>query len=529
MDHPFSVLGPEYLDLLGRCTITRATEAMAEAKRILPFMPRYKAVSAKTGVPAVWLAAVNERESDSSFLAFFGNGDRLDRVTVHVPAHRGPFTGPDAWECGCEDALALDKVSSVTDWSWARACYEGELWNGFGPRAHGRHTGYLWAGTNIYDGGKYVSDNCWDPNASDKQLGIVPLVLALIELDASLALPGWPANKPWPAIPAPAPVPAGHDGGEHGTEWLQESLNKLLNAGLDVDGSFGRRTAAAVRQFQAAHALAADGLAGSATIAAIEEALKVLPPPATSAPVPAAAPQAEPAPEAPKLPDMDTIRTAARLQRAIYAYEGEPVETWDHLFTKPDGIYVGMRKVGTRWFAVFRGSVTLDDWLNNIKAWTIFVKNAAHMHAGFYEDVPWVLPQIMAVAGADDVTFIGHSRGAGEATEAAVCVLANTGRAIPLITWGKPRVGYGDLATIIAPLPRIAFRARSGAKIDPITEVPFEIPGIEPYIDDTPFTDLDIAPAANDPWPGSLALHHMQGYQEATERFLSPLPLAQAA
>ncbi len=246
-------------------------------------MPRYKAVSAKTGVPAVWLAAVNDRESSSSFLTYFGNGDRLSRPTLHVPAQRGPLTGPTAWEDGCCDALALDKVSSVADWAWARACYEDELWNGFGPRAHGRHTGDLWAGTSIYDGGKYISDGLWSPSAQDSQLGTVPLMLALIDLDASLALPGWPANKPWPSIPAPAPVPAGHDAGNHGTEWLQESLNTLMKAGLDVDGSFGKRTAMAVQQFQEAHGLTADGLVGPQTLAALETAIAALPSPLASA------------------------------------------------------------------------------------------------------------------------------------------------------------------------------------------------------------------------------------------------------
>ena len=278
MQHPYNVLVPEYLDLLGRMKITRANEVMADARCILPTMPRYQAVETKTRVPAVWLAAVNSRESDNSFKAYFGNGDRLDRATVHVPAHRGPFTGPDAWERGCEDALGLDKVSSVTDWCWTRACYEDELWNGFGPRAHGKHSGYLWAGTSVYDGGKYVSDNCWDASAYDKQLGTIPLMLALIELDASLALPGWPVNKPWPSIPAPAPVLAGHGDGEHSTEWVQDSLNTLMSAELDVDGSYGRRTAAAIRQFQEANGLEVDGLCGPNTIAKIEARLAAIPP-----------------------------------------------------------------------------------------------------------------------------------------------------------------------------------------------------------------------------------------------------------
>jgi len=57
--------------------------------------------------------------------------------------------------------------------------------------------------------------------------------------------------------------------------WLQESLNKLTNAGLVVDGSYGSATRDAVKKFQAAHPpLVADGWAGIMTQAAIVEALK---------------------------------------------------------------------------------------------------------------------------------------------------------------------------------------------------------------------------------------------------------------
>jgi lysozyme family protein len=277
MMHPFDALAPEYLDLLGRMKITRETDAQAAAARIIKLMPRYKAVSTKTGVPAAWLAAVNERESSSCLSTYLGNGDRLTAKTRHVPAGRGPFA---TWEAGAEDALALDKISAVAlaDWRWARACYLAELWNGFGYRARGIHSPYLWSGTSIPCEGKFVSDGQFAAGVQDSQLGIVPLALALIDLDPSLALPGWPANKPWPSIPVPAAAPAGHDGGDHGTLWLQESLNTLVDAGLLDDGSFGRRTAAAVRQFQEANGLEVDGLCGPNTIAKIEARLAAIPP-----------------------------------------------------------------------------------------------------------------------------------------------------------------------------------------------------------------------------------------------------------
>jgi peptidoglycan hydrolase-like protein with peptidoglycan-binding domain len=55
--------------------------------------------------------------------------------------------------------------------------------------------------------------------------------------------------------------------------WLQESLNKLINAGLTVDGHYGQATQDAVKKFQRANGLVEDGWAGVQTQAKIVEAL----------------------------------------------------------------------------------------------------------------------------------------------------------------------------------------------------------------------------------------------------------------
>jgi putative chitinase len=59
-----------------------------------------------------------------------------------------------------------------------------------------------------------------------------------------------------------------------GTVWVQQSLNKLgTEPHLIVDGSFGLATVAAVKAFQQANGLDADGKVGPQTVAAIEHAL----------------------------------------------------------------------------------------------------------------------------------------------------------------------------------------------------------------------------------------------------------------
>src|SRR3984893_7239209 len=70
------------------------------------------------------------------------------------------------------------------------------------------------------------------------------------------------------AVPGSADAAEG-DGGDPNIRWLQDALNRLINAGLAVDGIRGPRTTAAVRQFQQSRSLTADGIVGPRTLAAL--------------------------------------------------------------------------------------------------------------------------------------------------------------------------------------------------------------------------------------------------------------------
>jgi lysozyme family protein/peptidoglycan hydrolase-like protein with peptidoglycan-binding domain len=251
------------------------------AHKLLRFKSRYATVSEKTGVPILWYMVINERESSSDFHTYLGNGDPLGRRTTHVPAGRGPFS---TWEDGAVDATVYDHVATPgpDGWTWPWFLYRCEAWNGFGPRMHGRYSGYLWAGTRAYNtppcgGGKYVSDGVWDPNAHDTQLGVYGMARALIEIDTSLALLPTAFTTPWASVPDQTPATAGGPSAQPaqltGVRWIQTSLNTVAAAGLLVDSSYGRHTRAAVRAFQSAHGLSADGVCGGLTCAALDAEL----------------------------------------------------------------------------------------------------------------------------------------------------------------------------------------------------------------------------------------------------------------
>lgn len=187
MQLDFNSLAPEYATDWARLDVTRVTVAEKSAQRILAARRRFETVEAATGVPWYVIGIILLREADLSFSGHLHNGDSLRRRTVHVPAGRlpPPAEPPFTWEESAIDALRFDHVPARGgDWSPARIAWVLEGYNGFGPRQHGRKSGYLWAGSNIYSAGKYVSDGVWSSDAIDQQIGGMVVLRALVDLCA---------------------------------------------------------------------------------------------------------------------------------------------------------------------------------------------------------------------------------------------------------------------------------------------------------------------------------------------------------
>ncbi len=182
------------------------------AKRLVAAKARYQVVEAKTGVPWPIIAVIHERESSQDWSTHLGQGDPLNHVTVHVPAGRGPFFGPDAWERGAIDALAdcPPFLARKTDWSVGGSLTNLEAYNGLKYAGANRPSPYIWAGTSIYDpptgpGGKVVVDHGPIENVVDKQLGCAGLLMAMMALDATITFTGAVISDK-PPVPIKTPV-----------------------------------------------------------------------------------------------------------------------------------------------------------------------------------------------------------------------------------------------------------------------------------------------------------------------------------
>jgi lysozyme family protein len=171
----------------------------AISHRLVAAKARYQVVEAKTGVPWAVIAVIHERESSQSWAASLAQGDPWNRVSIHVPRGRGPFS---SWEAAAEDALVVcaPHAASWHDWTIGGAMTLLEEYNGLGYAMHGMPSPYVWASTDQYHRGKYIADGHFDPNAIDHQLGCAALLKRMALIDTSI-------NSEWHPTGSPAESP----------------------------------------------------------------------------------------------------------------------------------------------------------------------------------------------------------------------------------------------------------------------------------------------------------------------------------
>lgn len=186
------------------------------ARSLLATKSRYVEVSLKTGVPWFFIAIVHEREASQSWTGSLAQGDPWNKVSVHVPAGRGPFA---SWADAACDALTECPPFAARnkDWSIGALLTEFEKYNGLGYAMRDLPSPYVWAGTDQYKSGKFTSDGEFNPVIVDQQLGCAGLLVAMMGMDPTirftdttmpgLPLPPLPPLHP-PVIPTPAPPPS---------------------------------------------------------------------------------------------------------------------------------------------------------------------------------------------------------------------------------------------------------------------------------------------------------------------------------
>jgi lysozyme family protein len=160
-----------------------ANELQGQVALIKKGITHYKEVATLTGIDWKFIGIIHSMECNCRFDEHLHNGDPLTARTIHEPAGH-PLLGnpPFTWKDSAVDALHLEGFKAADDWTIEGILFHLEAYNGWGYRNnHGINSPYLWAGSNQYTSGKYVSDGHFDPHAVSKQIGGALLLKYLIQ------------------------------------------------------------------------------------------------------------------------------------------------------------------------------------------------------------------------------------------------------------------------------------------------------------------------------------------------------------
>jgi lysozyme family protein len=130
-------------------------------------------------IPWQLIGALHMRESSGNFKKQIMNGQPYTQKTTWVPKGYGPW---NSWEDACVDAF---KIKALPDkWTIANTLYFSERFNGMGYRNNSRakivgYSPYIWAYTQHYKGGYYVSDGKFSASATAMGVGVAMILKQL--------------------------------------------------------------------------------------------------------------------------------------------------------------------------------------------------------------------------------------------------------------------------------------------------------------------------------------------------------------
>lgn len=179
-----------------------------------------------------------------------------------------------------------------------------------------------------------------------------------------------------------------------------------------------------------------------------------------------------------------------------------------------DGVCWALKRLDGFDVIVFRGSLTLQDWLRDFRALAVPVTGIGHVHAGFCEG----MAKMWAEASGkiqQPVIVTGHSLGAARADVLAAMMVAENKAPKARIVLGEPKPGLMDFAAMVGNSPGRSYRNGNGFHHDLVTDVPFSFPP-EEYVHPT-----EVIPVCCEPTGdmfaqlGIFAWHHAPLYVKA--------------
>ena len=210
---------------------------------------------------------------------------------------------------------------------------------------------------------------------------------------------------------------------------------------------------------------------------------------------------------------VETVLRAAELCAALY----RPGAAADPNFAvydegNDDGICWAIAHDADADIVILRGSVTPEDWFDDIQARPYLSRRMGYVHRGFYLGMDNAWTDIRKGLRGKPITVTGHSLGAARSALLTGMMLCDGITPTARVAFGEPKPGFAELATLIAGVAQRSYRNGVNEAHDVVTDLPFTLPrlGLD-YVHPKLLTLLPAQPDPNDN-SGIFCYHHMDLY-----------------
>jgi lipase (class 3) len=178
-----------------------------------------------------------------------------------------------------------------------------------------------------------------------------------------------------------------------------------------------------------------------------------------------------------------------------------------------DGVCWALKKLPEFDLIVFRGSLTLQDWINDVRAIAVPTR-IGHVHIGFHAGMEHAWSDAKPMISQPAIVA-GHSLGAARADVLSALMTVDGAMPAARVVFGEPKPGLLDFAELIKDIPARSYRNGDNVHHDLITDIPFSFPPMA-YVHPTPIVPVCCRPEGDAfEQLGVFAWHHVQLYETA--------------
>lgn len=218
------------------------------------------------------------------------------------------------------------------------------------------------------------------------------------------------------------------------------------------------------------------------------------------------------------LSDLDIVNLCADI------YNDPQPSYWSYFETgtADDSICYGIRRVDGIDYVIFRGSLSIIDWVRDGDWWSKPTTDPrlGEVWPGFVAGMSDAWNEIQRHIGAK-VVVGGHSLGAARASVLAGYMLVDGCKPLARVCFGEPNTGLPKFCSFVSQLPGRTYRNFGDAGHDHVTDVPYNVPRVFPY--GKPATKINVTAVPSGPIIDELGFfswHHIQLYAQGVKNLL---------